>query len=290
MVHQPPQPQAIPQQVPNEPAELKEIDFCDPRQRPKLKFEVVTAKVIETAGKKHVSYTVQIKTHNANDKPAKIERRYNDFCFVYESILRNFHPSILGDFVFPKKVLIGNFKAEVITERTEAFHKFLNVIAGCENLLYSDYFYSFLSSEEHNEAVSHIKLSRFEEAFPLLESIFAVREKLLTIANAHVLQCLCELVAVLDAVNRPALAFSYAKVATKSFELASSSEAAATLRVPFLRLSSKLASSLGHDPRPFDKQLSELRYKGVKVENAQPLLELIRERYIHRASHTAKLS
>ena len=59
-------------------------------------------------------------------RPAVIERRYNDFSFVYECILKNFHPSVLGDFLFPKKVLIGNFKAEVITERQEAFHKFLN--------------------------------------------------------------------------------------------------------------------------------------------------------------------
>jgi len=55
--------------------------------------------------------------------PAVIERRYSDFVYVYESILRHHHPSILGDFIFPKKVLIGNFKAEVITDRTEAFHK-----------------------------------------------------------------------------------------------------------------------------------------------------------------------
>ena len=108
--------------------------------------------------------------------PAVIERRYNDFSYVYESILRNFHPSILGDFMFPKKVLIGNFKAEVITERTEAFHKFLNLIANCDNLLYSDYFYSFLSSEEHNEAVSHIKLSRFGSClqFELFKALIAI--------------------------------------------------------------------------------------------------------------------
>ena len=49
-------------------------------------------------------------------------------------------------------------QAEVISERTDAFHKFLNLIANCDNLLYSEYFYSFLSSEEHNEAVSHIKV------------------------------------------------------------------------------------------------------------------------------------
>ena len=50
-------------------------------------------------------------------RPAVIERRYNDFCFIYECILKSFHPSILGEFLFPKKVLIGNFKAEVISER-----------------------------------------------------------------------------------------------------------------------------------------------------------------------------
>lgn len=58
----------------------------------------------------------------------------------------------------------------------------------------------------------------------------------------------------------------------------------------FLKLASELAGALGQDRRPYDKLLSELRYtKGVKPENAKPLLELIRERYIHRASHTAKL-
>ena len=49
----------------------------------------------------------------------------------------------------------------MISERTDAFHKFLNLIANCDNLLYSDYFYSFLSSEEHNEAVRHLKLARY---------------------------------------------------------------------------------------------------------------------------------
>ena len=238
------------------------------------------------------SYSVMMKrTSSGNDPyPAVIERRYNDFCYVYESILRNFHPSILGDFVFPKKVLIGNFKAEVITERTEAFHKFLNLIANCDNLLYSDYFYSFLSSEEHNEAISHIKLLRYEEATPLLEKIFTVREKLLTISNIHVLQCLCELVATLAAVRKPELAFSYAQMAVRSLELNKKHPDAELMRVPFLKLSSQLAEMLGHDKRPFDKQLSELRYQGVKLENAKPLLEVIRERYIHTASHTAKLT
>ena len=238
------------------------------------------------------SYSIMIKRVPGTDaQAAVIDRRYSDFVFVYENILKNFHPSILGDFLFPKKVLIGNFKAEVITERTEAFHRFLNLIANCENLLYSEYFYSFLSSEEHNEAVSHIKLGRFEEAVPLLESLFAVQERLLTVSSPHALQCLCELVACLHAVRRYEAALAYALVASDSFELAARGHPGAeAMRVPFLKLASALAGALGHDRRPYDKQLSELRYRGVKVENARPLLEVIRERYIHQASRTATLA
>lgn len=187
-------------------------------------------------------------------------------------------------------MLIGNFKAEVITERTEAFHKFLNLIGNCDNLLYSEYFYSFLSSEEHNEAVSHIKLSRYEEAAPLLEKIFAVREKLLTISSVHVMQVLVELVSVLSAVKRQEAALAYARLAARSLELNRNHPDAEPLRVPFLKLASQLSAALGHDRKPYDRQLAELRYTGVKIDSARPLLELIRERYIHRASHTARLA
>ena len=38
--------------------------------------------------------------------------------------------------------------------------------------------------------------------------------------------------------------------------------------------------SLGHDPKPYNKQLSELRYSGIKTEGAPSLLEVIR--YIGR--------
>ena len=72
------------------------------------------------------------------------------------------------------------------SQGTEAFHKFLNLISSCDSLLYSDYFYSFLTSEEHNEAVSHIKLGRYGEAVNLLETIFHIREKLLTATNIMV--------------------------------------------------------------------------------------------------------
>ena len=115
--------------VQTKPVEIKPVHIGDQKLRSKLKFEVVTAKVVEEQGKKHVTYTVMMKRASEDKHPAVICRRYNDFCYLYERILCTFHPSILGEFQFPKKVLIGNFKAEVITERTDAFHKFLNLIA-----------------------------------------------------------------------------------------------------------------------------------------------------------------
>jgi len=272
------------------PVEIKQIKIGDPKLRAKLGFEVVTARVIESAGKKHVAYTVIMKRSGHDPRPAKIERRYNDFCFIYECILKSFHPSILGDFLFPKKVLIGNFKAEVISERTEAFHKFLNLISSCDSLLYSDYFYSFLTSEEHNEAVSHIKLGKYGEAVPLLETIFYIREKLLTASNIMVLLVLCELVSCLAAIDRAEEAFAYTQVLVQCFELNRGHPEAESLRVAYLKMASQLAGSLGHDKKPFDRQLSEMRYAGLRIDTTPTMLEIIRDRYIHRASHTSKLS
>ena len=145
---------------PSKPAEIKPVNIGNHKLRSKLKFDVVTAKVVEEQGRKHVAYTIMMKRASGEVQPAVICRRYNDFCYLYERILCTFHPSILGEFQFPKKVLLGNFKAETITERTDAFHKFLNLIASSDKLLYSDYFHAFLCSDEQNEAVSYIKLGK----------------------------------------------------------------------------------------------------------------------------------
>jgi len=270
------------------PAEIKPVNIGDQKLRSKLKFDVVTAKVVEEQGKKHVAYTIMMKRAGGEVQPAVISRRYNDFCYLYERILCTFHPSILGEFQFPKKVLIGNFKAETITERTDAFHKFLNLIASSDKLLYSDYFHAFLCSDEQNEAVSYIKLGKYEDAAPLLETIFYIREKLVTISHVTVLECVVELVACLAAIEAYENAFRYALVAAQCLQLLHGHPEVDRVRIPFLRLASSLAVSLGHDPKPYNKQLSELRYAGIKTDNAPSLLEVIRDKYIHTATRTAR--
>lgn len=272
------------------PVDIKPVPIGDQKLRSKLRFDVVTAKVKEENGKKHVAYSIMMKRAGGDSNPAVIERRYNDFCSLYERILCTFHPSILGDFQFPKKVLIGNFKAEVITERTDAFHKFLNLIAVCDKLLYSDYFHAFLCSDEQNEAVSYIKLGRYSDAAPLLETIFYVREKLVTISHVSVLEVLIELVACFAEIEAEENAYRFSLVAAQCLQLLHGHPEANRIKIPFLHLASRLAVNLGHDPRPYNKQLSELRYSGVKTDKAQAqtLLEVIREKYIHTATRTAR--
>jgi len=273
---------------PLKPVELLPVHIGDQKLRSKLKFVVVTAKVVEEQGKKHVTYSIMVKRAAGEVQPAVISRRYNDFCCLYERIVCTFHPSILGDFQFPKKVLIGNFKAEVITERTDAFHKFLNLIAMSDKLLYSDYFHAFLCSDEQNEAVSLIKLGKYGEAAPLLETIFYIREKLLTISHSSVLESVVELVACLEASQSPEAAFRYCLVAAQSLSLLAGHPSTEKVRVPFLRLASQLATSLGHSPKPYTKQLSELRYQGMRTDSSSTLLDIVRDKYIHTASRTAK--
>jgi len=273
---------------PSKPAEIKPVNIGNHKLRSKLKFDVVTAKVVEEQGRKHVAYTIMMKRASGEVQPAVICRRYNDFCYLYERILCTFHPSILGEFQFPKKVLLGNFKAETITERTDAFHKFLNLIASSDKLLYSDYFHAFLCSDEQNEAVSYIKLGKYDEAAPLLETIFYIREKLVTISHVTVLECVVELVACLAAIEADDNAYRYALVAAQCLQLLHGHPEVDRVRIPFLRLASSLAVSLGHDPKPYNKQLSELRYSGIKTEGAASLLEVIRDKYIHTATRTAR--
>jgi len=273
---------------PSKPAEIKPVNIGNHKLRSKLKFDVVTAKVVEEQGRKHVAYTIMMKRASGEVQPAIICRRYNDFCYLYERILCTFHPSILGEFQFPKKVLLGNFKAETITERTDAFHKFLNLIASSDKLLYSDYFHAFLCSDEQNEAVSYIKLGKYDEAAPLLETIFYIREKLVTISHVTVLECVVELVACLAAIEADENAYRYSLVAAQCLQLLHGHPEVDRVRIPFLRLASTLAVSLGHDPKPYNKQLSELRYSGIKTEGAPSLLEVIRDKYIHTATRTAR--
>merc|ERR1719334_2768227 len=109
-------------------------------------------------------------------------------------------------------------------------------------------------------------ISSLENAAPLLETIFYIREKLVTISHVSVLECVVELVACLAAIEADESAFRYSLVAAQCLQLLHGHPEVDRVKIPFLKLAVSLAVSLGHDPKPYNKQLSELRYSGVKTD------------------------
>ena len=71
-------------------------------------------------------------------------------------------------------------------------------------------------------------------------------------------------------------AFRYSLVSAQSLQLLHGHPEVERVKVPFLKLAVSLATSLGHDPRPYNKQLSELRYTGVKTDSAPSLMDVVR--------------
>ena len=261
------------------------------KKKSKLKFDVVVAKVVEEEGgegKKHVAYTIVMKRAVGEERPVVITRRYNEFAAFYKLLTETFDPlDDLKKFCFPKKVLTGNLGAETVTERTDAFHKLLNLVAASERLLYSECFHRFLLKTEASEAVSYIKLGKFNEAADLLEAIFFIQEKLLTVSHITVFETLMELVACLVAADKDDEAFQYALVANLSLQLMPSRQnRVARLKVPFLKLATSLAVSLSRDPKPYNQQLSEMRSLGVRTDGTESLLEVVKEKYIYTSTHT----
>ena len=262
-----------------------------PKKKSKLKFDVVTAKVVEEEGgegRKHVAYTIVMKRAVGEARPVVITRRYNEFAALYNQLSDTFDPlDDLGKFCFPKKVVRGNLEARTVTERTDAFHKLLNLIAASDRLLYSECFQRFLAKAKLSEAVSNIKLGKFKEAAGLLETIFYIREKLLTISHITVFETVMELVACLVAAHEDEEAFRYALVANLSLQLMPGQHSRVDrLKVPFLKLTTSLAVALGWDAKPYSRQLSEMRSLGLKTDGTESLLEVVREKYMYTPTHT----
>ena len=85
---------------------------------------------------------------------------------------------------------------------------------------------------------------RYSDAAPLLESIFYIREKLVTISHVTVLECVVELVACLAAIQSQDSAFRYALVAAQCLQLLHGHPEVDRVRIPFLKLTVSLAGTL----------------------------------------------
>lgn len=250
-------------------------DMASPkRSSQRVTFEIVSAKTVSQTRKKFVSYTVLIKrVPGLERQPGVLERRYTDFLHLYQSLKKHF-PSVLNDFPFPKKALLGNFTAEVITERSVAFQHLLAYIFSISELRQSVEVAEFFYNRELQDAHKMMKVGQFEDASVILENVYFVQEKLLGEDHFSTYYTLCILIACLNAVDNISEAQKYAEIALLYIPKHNKSD----LTIPLLVLSIRLWWAVGKDKRDLEKKVQEMKKNGINVEKQPTLLELVLHR------------
>lgn len=201
------------------------IDSTTPRRSQyRVTFEIIKAKTVTalengSERRKYVNYTVLIKrVPGLETKPAVIERRYSDFLSFYLSIKKR-HPLLLKDVAFPKKILIGNFSAEVIAERSMAFQNFLAYSLSVPEIRSSKEFAAFLYYPELQEAKRCLQQIHLEEAANLFENVYFILDKLAVHSgkpSTQLVHTLCCLTGCLNALDNTVEA---KKMAIRTFEI-----------------------------------------------------------------------
>lgn len=154
-----------------------------------LTFEIPFARVMpseneKSNAKKYVVYDLSVRQDlTASDPhPATIERRYTHFLQLMNGLRKEFGP-LLNSVQFPKKVLMGNFSSDLISERSAAFETFLDYVVSSPVLRESAYFLHFLQGIELGNACQLLDERRNEQAVPILENCFRLLNKV------HFYQC-----------------------------------------------------------------------------------------------------
>lgn len=197
----------------------------------RITFEIIKARIVDAAAtgsnnfvasrrsSRYVSYTILVKrVPGLDSNPAVIERRYSDFYTFYSAIKRR-HPALLKDVPFPRKIFLGNFAPDIISERCQAFKTFLAFCLSVPEIRASREFATFLYHSELREAKRHMTQINLEEAGFVFENIYHLLEKLHTLEgrpNAQLVHTACCLVGCYNAIDNSAEARVYAE---RTFEM-----------------------------------------------------------------------
>lgn len=234
-----------------------------------LVFEIISARIEdETEAKKHVIYNLQVRHISGNEdlSPSIIERRYTNFLNFYES-LKAEYPELMNNISFPKKVLLGNFDNELISNRSMGFEHLLKYVSTHSMLRNSLALISFLQEPELLKAKQHMKNNEYNLALPLLENIFLLLNKVFTDRSSVVLISLCRLLGCSVLVANAANTKKIAELTYHRFDGVSDSELLA-LYVPVLQI----CIQIGLKKDDFQKKLLDLSKTGFKVNEKQSLL------------------
>uniref|UniRef100_A0A182PDE0 PX domain-containing protein n=1 Tax=Anopheles epiroticus TaxID=199890 RepID=A0A182PDE0_9DIPT len=248
-------------------------------------FEIPLARILPngtaadtSSGKKYVLYEVNVRKDGPGPDPYPtiIERRYTHFLKLYDG-LRKDHPALLQQLPvsFPKKVLMGNFTAELIGERSSAFECFLDHIVTVPSLRDSPHMLEFLQGDELRNACQLLDERRNELAVPLLENCFRLLNKIFLDKSKCVLLLLCRLVAACTTSPIPhPSAEQWAELALRRYEHVCDTELL-VLYIPLLQTCLHLWWQRGRDRTLLEERLNEMGKKGIKVKGGPTLAQAI---------------
>ncbi|KAG9510685.1 Sorting nexin-20 [Fragariocoptes setiger] len=106
--------------------------------------------------KRYVSYSILVKLTPGLDRhPSVVERRFSDFLNLFQAL--RYEPSLArildySNINFPKKIIVGNFSANNIAERSVEFERLLHLCVSETKIRHSTAFVSFLFEKELREA------------------------------------------------------------------------------------------------------------------------------------------
>ncbi|XP_034826854.1 sorting nexin-20 [Maniola hyperantus] len=249
-----------------------------------LTCKIVSSRTVEGVDKekKFVAYMLQVRQDSCDTlvfdrDPANVERRYTHFLDLYNG-LRKEYPTLMNNVSFPRKIVVGNFDANLISTRCAAFESLLNIVASESRLRDSPAAIAFFQKAELKDAKRLIEEGKFDQALSVLETSFKLLNKVYTDRSRVVLSVLCRIVACAGA-SSGALAGpveKWAQLALRRYEAVSDSDLL-IIYVPLLHTCISIWETLGRDKSRLVEELNSLRKRGMKVDSVPSLMEAIDE-------------
>lgn len=236
-----------------------------------VSFEVVNARIEKEGRNKYVLYSVLMtRSTQMDNAPAVVERRYSDFD-ILNSNLRKKYPAIMDTISFPNKKVTGNFKAATIAQRSRAFEQYLAHLFSLELLRQSSDFANFFYGLDIHKGFTCIRNAQYQEAIRHLEFALVLQKKLLGDSHADVISSLCGIIASYNALEKDKQAQACSEVALRCI----GSDDHNKHLVPLLLLNIRLCWKLGKDKKDLESRLQTIKLRGVRVDNAPTLLEIV---------------
>lgn len=215
-------------------------------------------------------YTMLIKHSSSDLSPVSIERRYSDFEKLNADI-RKTKPDCMMGVVFPKKQLLGNFKAQTIAERSRSFEQYMSHLSSIQQIHLSQPFKSFFYGETNEKAHISFTNNNYSTTVPLLRKVLQLQKKLYgdvyegTVITLSAL-ALCFMELGCD---------DKAQVCSEAAIRCLKNDQESGLLVPLLQTSIRLCWKLGKDKHDLERQLQQLNKETFETCNEQELKTLI---------------